>query len=704
MARKKSTVHVFHEPGWIRADAPQLFVAAAPEDEESPPLFFNRELSWLDYCWRVLAQALDPRWPLLERVRFLSYTASHVDEFFSKRVGGLKRQQFAGVRSISPDGATPRRQLKLIRAASERLYEAMNVAWEQVLKPALAREAGLHVVDYADLDARQKENLRAYFRRHIFPILTPLAVDPGHPFPFISNLSLSLAVTLRSPKRGVQRFARMKAPRERGRWIPLGTGRHYVALEQVLTHNLSDLFRGMEVLSAHPFRVTRNADISRDEEEADDLISVISLELRQRRFAPVVRLEVERAMPHSVRRLLMRQLALTKDDLYEADLLIDPSDFQALADLDLPEHHFRAFAPVVPAALGAEPDMFAAIRRQDILVHHPYESFDHSVLRFIEAAASDPKVQAIKQTFYRISEDSPIMAALIRASEAGKQVAALVEVKARYDERRNITWGQRLEKSGGHVTFGLVGLKTHAKATLVLRADDDALRTYCHIGTGNYNADTARRYVDVGLFTCDADIGADLVQLFHYLTGYARTQEYRKILVAPHGMRASFMRMIHREIGAKRAGGKAHIMAAMNGLDDIAMIQELYAAAQAGVEIDLIVRGHCRLRPGLMGQGIRVVSIVGRFLEDLRVFYFENGGDPQVYLGSADWMRRNLDDRVEVVVPVASPRLKERLGGLLRQALADRRLAWDLRVDGRYVQRPSSADGLHHRLLRDASP
>lgn len=681
---------------------------------DHPHLYFNRELSWLDFAWRVLYQALDERIPLLERVRFLALTSGHLDEFFRKRVGGLKRQHMAGVRSLSPDGRTPQQQLRLIREAVLPLYAAINEAWRRRLRPLLRDEAGVFVHDYADLDAGQQHRLHDYFRENIFPILTPLAVDPGHPFPFISNLSLSLAVMLRHPTRRTQHFARIKVPISQGRWVPLAEPLHVVPLEQVIVHNLHELFRGMDVVGAHAFRITRNADLSRDEEEADDLTAMISEELRERRFAPVVRLEVEQRMPDHVRELLLRKLTLGPDDLYEAERLIDFTDCKVLADLDLPAHRYAPWNPVVPGVLtpkdeAEEPaNIFDVIRQRDLLVHHPYESFQGTVQRFVEQAATDPQVLAIKQTLYRTSEASPIMDALIRAAEAGKQVAVLVEVKARFDEQRNIEWGQRLEKSGAHVTYGLMGLKTHAKATLVIREEEGGLRTYCHLGTGNYNASTARRYTDVGLFTCAPDIGYDVANLFHYLTGYAPAQHYRKLIVAPRAMRQAFVALIRREARHQKTHGAGRIIAQMNGLDDVAIIQELYRAGQAGVQVGLIVRGHCRLRPGLApySQTIRVISIVGRFLENSRLYYFHNNGDPQVFIGSADWMRRNLDERVETVAPVEDPALKARLIDLLHESLADQRVAWDLRPDGRYVQRRPSDDdeavGLHDRLMRES--
>jgi len=679
---------------------------------DHPHLYFNRELSWLDFFWRVLAQALDERTPLLERVRFLGFTAGHLDEFFSKRVGGLKRQQLAGVRSLSPDGRTPQQQLERIREAALPLYQAMTTVWEQHLKERLRVDAGVCVHDHADLSAGQQQMLQAYFREHVFPILTPLAVDPGHPFPFISNQSLSLAVMLRHSGRGTQHFARIKVPTRRQRWVPLGDPLHVVPLEQVIVHNLDVLFRGMEVVGVHVFRITRNADVSRDEEEADDLTAMISDELRERRFAPVVRIEVERTMPDRVRDLLMRELALEKEDLYEAGQLIDFTDCLTLADLDLPAHRYAPWEPVLPASLRSQAqdeapvDLFAAIRRGDLLVHHPYESFRGTVQRFVEAAAQDPHVLAIKQTLYRTSEESPIMTALIRAAEAGKQVAVLVEVKARFDEQQNIDWGHRLEKSGVHVTYGLLGLKTHAKVTLVVREEEGGLRAYCHIGTGNYNATTAQQYTDLGLFTCHPDLGYDIATFFHYLTGYAPTQEYHTLIVAPRTMREAFVALIRREVAHQRQHGTGRIIAKMNGLDDVVMIRELYAAAQAGVRIDLIIRGACRLRPGLDGFSptIRVVSIVGRFLENSRLYYFYDNGDPDVYIGSADWMRRNLEDRVETVVPIREAALKDRLDNLLQRMVDDTSLAWDLHADGQYVRRQpeadDEADGLHDRLMR----
>jgi polyphosphate kinase len=675
-----------------------------------PHLYFNRELSWLDFNWRVLYQAIDERVPLLERVRFLAITSSNLDEFFRKRVGGLKRQAAAGVRALSPDGRTPEEQLRLIRTAVVPLYQTMNRVWAE-LKPILRARAGVHIHDHETLNREQRAWLHSYFQTHIFPILTPLAVDPGHPFPFISNLSLSLAVLLRHPKRGTEHFARLKVPTSRSRWVPLDEPLHYVPLEQVIANNLGELFRGMEIVSVHAFQITRNADLRRDEEEADDLLEMISEELRERRFAPVVRLEVDAAMPQNVRQLLMRELMLSPEDVYATNGMIDHSQCTELADLNLPKHRYEPWEPVVPTRLLHEgeakdrPDFFSVIRAGDLLVHHPYESFRASVQRFIEEAAADPQVQAIKQTLYRTSDESPIVEALVRAAENGKQVAVLVEVKARFDEKNNIEWGQMLEKSGVHVTYGLVGLKTHAKVTLVVREEQDGPRAYCHIGTGNYNHKTARLYTDIGLLTCTPDIGFDMINLFHYLTGYAPEQHYRKLIVAPRDMRKAFIQLLRQEMANQKKHGNGRVIAKMNSLDDVEMIQELYRASQAGVQIDLIVRGHCRLRPGLpkFSENIRVISILGRFLEHSRIYYFHHNDDPLVFIGSGDWQRRNLEDRVEAAVAVEEPALRTHLINIVQFGLKDKRSAWDLHPDGRYVQHMPETEeegvGYQERLM-----
>jgi len=719
-------------PGTTKTDAdapegitfpPSTRVRDVDEDADlsDPQLYLNRELSTLDFNWRVLCQALDDRTPLLERVFFTAITDSNLDEFFRKRVGGLKRQVAAGVNATSPDGRTPQEQIEAVREPADALYKRMTGFWSETLLPKLADAANLRILDYESLTEEQQSDADRHFQNSIFPILTPLAVGPGHPFPFLSNLSLSLAVTLRNPSRDTDHFARVKVPSNRERWVSLGDD-VYVPLEQVIAHNLGDLFRGMEIKTVHAFRVTRNADIRRDEEEADDLLELISEELRERRFARVVRLEVDAEMPEDVRALLVEELSIEPEDVYVSESLLGLSDAMQLMGVDRPDLKFPPWEPVIPPRLLREgnptdlvrqgktadyPNIFAAIREDDLLVHHPYESFQHSAQRFVEEAAHDPDVLAIKQTLYRTSDDSPIVAALVEAAEKGKQVAVLVEVKARFDEANNIEWGRMLEESGVHVAYGLVGLKTHAKTTLVIRQEEDGPRTYCHIGTGNYNSKTARLYTDFGLLTCDRDIGYDVTNLFHYLTGYAPHQQYRELLVAPTNMRRRFEELIQREINHQTEGRNGRIVAKMNALNDTGIIQELYRASRAGVQIDLVVRGHCRMRPGLEGfsENVRVYSILGRFLEHTRVYYFENAGDPEVFMGSADWMSRNLNSRVEAIVPVRHPLLRTRIVEVLNLTLSDERTAWELHPDGRYVQRtPSSEDtsGLQEQLIERA--
>ncbi len=681
---------------------------------DDPSLYFNRELSWLDFNWRVLYQALDTRTPLLERVHFVAITANNLDEFYRKRVGGLKRQLAAGVRALSPDGRTPREQLDLSLAAARDMQARMDLLWTDALRPRLA-EAGFVVRTVESLSADERERVDAVFRDAVFPILTPLALDPGHPFPFISNGSLSLAFVLRHPGRGTEHFARLKVPTGRGRWVPVDDAQtEVVALEDVIRHNAEALFRGMEVEAVHAFRVTRNASLERAEDEADDLLELIAEELRERRFADVVRLEVAADMPERVRHLLAREMGLDEaEDVVDVTGLLDLSGLFSLPRVDLPHLRYLPYTPVVPVRLRhreleEEPDIFAAIRQGDILVHHPYESFAASTQRFIEDAAADPHVLAIKQTLYRTSDDSPVVRALIKAAERGKQVAALIELKARFDEENNISWARRLEEAGAHVAYGLVGLKTHAKTTLVVREEKGRLRTYAHIGTGNYNPSTARFYTDFGLLTCREDIGQDLVHLFHSLTGYAPEQEYQTLSVAPRDLRSRFVELIRREVRHQRANGSGRIVAKMNALDDLGIIRELYKASQEGVQIDLVIRGHCRLRPGLPGvsETIRVSSIIGRFLEHSRIFYFHNDGEGETYIGSADWMRRNLDDRVEVVLPVRDAKAEKRLLRTLRYALDDNVQAWDLQPDGRYLLRHPAGDepvqAFHETLMQRA--
>ena len=686
---------------------------ASLDDLASSPLIYNRELVWLDFNWRVLSEALDTRNPLLERLRFLAITASNLDEFFRKRVGGLKRQQAAGVANLNLLGWTPEQQIHLISRAVHQMLECQSNSLLDDVLPALKAE-GMELVEFAELSDEERAYLNSFFYREIYPILTPLAVDPGHPFPFISNLSLNLAVELQDPVTEETRFARVKIPPNRARWVTVENSLRFVPLEQVVIHNLAALFDGMQIVAAHPFRVTRNAEIARNEEEAEDLLNMISEELRERRFAPIVRVEVTDSMPTHVRDLLLQEMGLQQMDMYTTRGPLGLADLFPLADVNLPHLKYEPWVPQTHAAMAGlsrksrPADIFAIIRKGDVLVHHPYHSFATSTQLFVEAAARDPQVLAIKQTLYRTSADSPVVKALIQAAERGKQVAVLVELKARFDEERNIEWARTLEDSGVHVAYGLVGLKTHTKTTLVVREEENELRAYAHIGTGNYNPKTATLYSDFGFFTCRAEIGADLMDLFNFLTGYSRQQHYRKLLVAPVNMRQRFLELIETEIAVAMNGAPARIVAKMNALDDSPIVAKLYEASQAGVQIQLIIRGNCRLRPGLPGisENIQVVSVIGRFLEHHRIFYFENGGDPRYFMGSADWMTRNLSDRVEAIVPIEEPQLQQQLQIVLDTCLQDQRQGWEMLSDGRYRRRRSvegaegvAAVGTHQTLM-----
>jgi polyphosphate kinase len=655
------------------------------------PAIYNRELSWLDFNWRVLYEALDERNPLLERLKFVAITSSNLDEFFRKRVGGLKRQHAAGVANLTLHGWTPDLQMRLIARHVRAMVQCQTHALLNEILPGLRAE-GMRLVTYEELPANQQEELSAFFRKEIYPILTPLAVDPGHPFPFISNLSLSLAVEMRDPVNGEIRFARVKVPSNRARWVTVSDSLDFVPLEQVITHNLALLFPGMELIATYPFRVTRNADIARSEEEADDLLQMISEELRERRFAPIVRLEVAESMPDDIRAVLMQEMELLHTDVYNHAGPLGVADLLPLTDVNLPHLKDQPWTPQThPAFSGVgsqtrPADIFSIIRKGDVLVHHPYHSFATSTQAFIEAAARDPQVLAIKQTLYRTSADSPVGRALIQAAERGKQVAVLVELKARFDEERNIEWAQTLEDAGVHVAYGLVGLKTHTKTTLVVREEEDGIQVYAHIGTGNYNPKTAGLYTDLGLLTARREIGADLMDLFNFLTGYSRQRHFRRLLVAPVNMRDRFVEMIDTEAANALAGRPCGITAKMNGLDDVVIVLALYRASQAGVPIRLIVRGNCRIQPGIAGisDNIEVVSVIGRFLEHHRIYSFINNGQPVYYIGSADWMSRNLIDRVEAIVPVEEPALQEQLQRILDCCLEDRRQSWTLQSDGLY--------------------
>ncbi len=681
---------------------------AAPGPDE-PARFINRELSWLAFGERVLARAEAPDVPLLERAKFLAIFSQGLDEFFQVRVAGLKDQVAAGLGAVTPDGLTPEEQLRAIRQRVIELLDCQSRIFLEQVAPALG-QVGIHLSEWDELDDDDRKELVERFERQIFPVLTPLAVDPGHPFPYISNLSLNLAVMVRDPDTGERRFARVKVPNLLPRFVVMPDGERYVPLEQVIAEHLHALFPGMVVESHHAFRVTRNADLTLEEDEADDLLAAVEVELRRRRFGRAVRLDVVHGIDEEILALLTHELDLSADDVYVSAGPLDLGGLWGVRDLPRPDLKDDAFSSVTQSRLtrteDEEVDLFGVIRAGDVLVHHPYDSFTTSVAAFVAQAAADPDVLAIKQTLYRTSEDSPIVRALIRAAEAGKQVAALVELKARFDEQANVVWARALEKAGVHVVYGLVGLKTHTKTCLVVRQEGDDLRRYCHVGTGNYNEKTARLYEDLGMLTCDPDIGADLSQLFNYLTGYGRQEQFRKLLVAPGPLRPRLAELIRGE--AEAAPGTGRITMKMNNLVDVDMIDALYAASRAGVEIDLVVRGICCLRPGVPGlsEHIRVRSIVGRFLEHSRIFYFANGWGPEQaawYIGSADLMPRNLDKRVEAVVPVEATELQARLQEVLDVNLADDRLAWVLGPDGEWTK-VAGDDGVdtHVELRRRA--
>jgi polyphosphate kinase len=680
-------------------------VAPAPlaaRDLDDPRCYLNRELSQLAFFRRVLEEAQEACNPLLERVKFLAIVGSNLDEFFMVRVGGLKQQIAAGVVERSLDGLTPAEQLAAIRITVAQLLEDVRDCWHHALLPQL-RDAGLHLRTYADLTVQQQAYVRKYFETVIFPVLTPLAFDPGRPFPHISNLSLNLAVLIRDPA-GQERFARVKVPGTLPRLLPLkrssggvrsdGTApRHhyFVWLEQVIAAHLDALFPGMDILATHPFRVVRDADILLQELEAADLLETMEQSVRQRRFGSVVQVLVNPAMPTDIRRLLSDNLAVEQRDIYPIDGPLGLSELMGVTQISRYDLKEAPFVPALPAALHPDhdQDIFAAIRRGDILLHHPYEAFA-PVVAFLQAAARDPEVLAIKQTLYRVGRDSPVVDALLEAATNGKQVAVMVELKARFDEESNIGWAKRLEAEGVHVVYGLPGLKTHAKIALVVRREGDGVRRYVHLATGNYNSVTAQVYTDLGLFTCDDALGADASDLFNYLTGYSAKQDYHKLWVAPVNLRAHLEQRIHREIAQQRRTGHGHLIFKVNALVDRPMIKLLYQAAQAGVQVDLLVRGSCCLRPGVAGLSdhIRVTSIVGRFLEHSRIYYFHNAGEEEIYLGSADLMTRNLDRRVEVVFPVEDASCVRHLrDAVLATYLADNVKARDLHADGHYAPR-----------------
>ena len=655
--------------------------------------YINRELSWLDWNARVLYQAKDPRNPLLERVRFLAIFANNLDEFFQVRVAGLRQQAAARSAHVSPDGLSASEQLERIRPVVRHLMAEHSATFAEIRKSLV--EQGISIVKYSKVP-QHHARLRERFVEEIFPVLTPLAVDPGHPFPYISTLSLSIAVGLRDPVSGERRFARCERAEHE---VEPGT---WVLLDQIIANNLDLLFTGMEITDAHMFRVTRNADLAIEEDEAGDLLLAIEEELRRRRFGEAVRLEVERSMPAATRRILLDGIRIGEEDCYDISGMLDLTGLATIAGLDRPDLQLPPWTPVVPPRLlppdEDEPvDVFAAIRAGDILVHHPYDSFAASVERFIAQAAEDPEVLTIKQTLYRTSGDSPIVQNLIRAAERGKQVVVLVEIKARFDEEANIVWARKLERAGAHVVYGLVGLKTHSKTALVVRREGAGLRRYVHIGTGNYNPKTARLYVDLGLLSCRPELGADATDLFNVLTGLSRQREFRRLLVAPHSLRTRILGLIEREIEFAKAGRDARIVLKLNAIVDPESVEAIYRASQAGVEIDLIVRGICSVRPGVPGlsERVRVRSIVGEFLEHSRILGFANGGQPEWYIGSADLMERNLDRRVEAVVPVEEPEATARIAQIVDVMLADDRRSWQLGTDAvwRRTEELTGTDG-----------
>ena len=672
--------------------APGLSERPPGEDLNLPELYLNRELGYLNFQWRVLHEARDERTPLLERVKFLSIVSSNIDEFFQKRIGGLKQQVGANVHQVSADGRTPSQQIMEALALVTDLEKEARATLDRVL--AQLKDAGVWVAPYKELDPGQQAEVRDYYERNIFPLVTPQAMDPAHPFPFVSNLSLNLLVTLHHPNDPEPLLARVKIPVGAGipRFVRVGQTRTFVDLADIVANNLDRLFPGMEIESSAMFRVTRNAVTERDEEEAEDLLEMIEIELRERRFAPVVRLQVFQSMAPYLRGRLASELGLDEaSDVFEAIGLMGMRDLAEFAALDIPELHDAPHTPTQPVDLLTDGNIFHAIRDQkNALVHHPYESFHLSLERFLRDASDDPKVRAIKMTLYRTSKDSEVIKSLVRAARNGKQVAVVLELKARFDEEANIKWASRMERAGIHVTYGVVGLKTHCKTILVVRQDFDGLRRYAHLGTGNYHAGTARLYTDFGFFTCDDGIGQDLTELFNYLTtGYKPRRKYQKVLVAPKMLKAGLLERVEREIAHVAAGGKGLIQWKVNAVEDVDVVKALYRASQAGVQIDLIVRDTCRLRPGLPGisDTIHVQSIVGRFLEHARVYYFHNAGKPEYYLGSADVMQRNLERRVEVLFPIDDARLQHELRVFLDTQLGDQRGAWDMQSDGSYVQR-----------------
>ena len=709
-----------------RSDAgasPETAASVPTQNLQSTELYFNRELSLLEFQKRVLDQAKDPQYPLLERIKFLSIVSSNLDEFFMVRVAGLQRQAASGAQEVSVDGHTAAAQLQSIREEVRKLVVEIHDLLNNVLVPELASE-GIRVLDYSQLSQEDQSAMESYFHQYVFPVLTPLAFDPGRPFPHISSRSLNLAVVV-GDSQGAENFARIKIPDTLPRLVPVvSTSRAakaaqaakpettFVWLEQLIAANLSWLFPGMQILESFPFRATRDAEVAIQELESDDLLESVEEAMRLRRFSFVVRLQVDANMSERILEILASNLPIDKEDVYRISPPIGLGRLMELYSLDRPDLKDKPFLPSNPPGLGADSgdDLFTVIRREDVLLHHPYESFQ-PVVEFLRQAARDASVLAIKVTLYRVGRNSPIVAALLEAAEHGKQVSALVELKARFDEESNIEWARRLEDAGVHVVYGLVGMKVHSKISLVVRREGDAIRRYVHMGTGNYNPTTARLYTDFGFFTCNELIADDATNFFNALTGYSRKNEPHELLVAPVNLRPRLEEMIQREIALQKKGERGHLIFKMNALEDPEMIRLLYRASQAGVKVDLLVRGLCCLRPGMAGisENIRVLSIVGRFLEHSRVYYFRNGGSEVIFLGSADLMRRNLSHRVEILFPITSQKLIQRVKDFLDIELRDERKAYHLHHDGRYTrssrwEQPDVMDSQAYLLSNERAP
>jgi polyphosphate kinase len=671
-------------------DTSEAFDSQLPENR-----YLDRELSWLAFNQRVLELAEDPSLPVLERANFLAIFANNLDEFFMVRVAGLKRRIITGLAVPTNIGRAPQDVLAGISAEAHALQVRHADVWTKLVRPALS-EVGIEVVSWDDIDDAHRRELYDYFHAQVFPVLMPLAVDPAHPFPYISGLSLNLAIRIRNARTGRQEFARLKVPPMLPRFVQLpndGQTVRFLPLEELISNHLEDLFPGMEILDHHTFRLTRNEDVAIEEDETENLIQALEAELLRRRFGPPIRLEVGDDMDSLTMDLLISELDITAQEVYRLPGPLDLRGLFDLAKIDRPELHYPPHVPTTavafqPAEQNGRTDFFAAIRKADVLVHHPYESFATSVQGFLEQAARDPHVLAIKQTLYRTSGDSPIVQALIDAAESGKQVLALVEVKARFDEAANIVWARKLEKAGVHVVYGLVGLKTHCKLALIIREEEGVLRHYSHVGTGNYNPKTSRIYEDYGLFTVDDQVGRDLTRLFNELSGYAIEKKFKRLLVAPLHLRKGLLRLIDKERRNAKAGKPAGIRIKVNSMVDEQMIDALYRASQAGVPVDVWVRGICALKPGVegMSENIRVRSILGRYLEHSRIFWFANDGDPQVYIGSADMMHRNLDRRVEALVRVVAPAHLKELNDFFELAMSDRTSSWWLGPDGEWTR------------------